>query len=497
MRASLSLVSASFLLQVVAAAVTFTAQQPLAFQTETNSVNGGDVSIVTHPAFKDHRIRLVVPEDACPTKAKQWAGYLDVSANNSHHMFFWYFESERDPENDPLVIWFAGGPGTSGLLSVFGGTGPCLFNEHGNGTFPNPYSWNNVANLIIVDQPVGVGFSYFDEGAEPVSDSFRAGKDIYAFLQLFYKRFPSKWNVPLTLAGGSYGGAYVPTFAHVIFEENQKKSTSIWKDELVYVPMETLAIGNGLSNFGVQLPLTPEWACDVHGLFDEQECAIMKRSAPICAAAFKNCLDFDFDKAACFPAAEYCQSTMLGPAMSKNISVYDITEKCAPEECFISAFNPLIKYLNSPETRKKLKLVPDSIKWEPVSYELSERFVLAGDEFYPHSDLLAPLVTSGIRVIAYIGDWDMICHWLGNLRWMLDLPTPFQSEFAVAEDEKIFFQDKLKATIRTAGQGAGNFAFVRIFEAGHGIVGYQPAFTVWMLENWLQNTEFKSQSTGF
>ena len=33
--------------------------------------------------------------------------------------------------------------------------GPCSVNEAGDGTVPNPYSWNSNANILWVDQPVG------------------------------------------------------------------------------------------------------------------------------------------------------------------------------------------------------------------------------------------------------------------------------------------------------------------------------------------------------
>lgn len=50
----------------------------------------------------------------------------------------------------------------------------------------NPYSWNNNASMIFLEQPLGVGFSY---GDEKVSSTKLAGKDAYIFLELFLKLF--------------------------------------------------------------------------------------------------------------------------------------------------------------------------------------------------------------------------------------------------------------------------------------------------------------------
>jgi carboxypeptidase C (cathepsin A) len=43
----------------------------------------------------------------------------------------------------------------------------------------NPYSWNNYANIMYVDQPVGTGFSYADHYADYVKDETGVAEDMY------------------------------------------------------------------------------------------------------------------------------------------------------------------------------------------------------------------------------------------------------------------------------------------------------------------------------
>jgi len=38
--------------------------------------------------------------------------------------------------------------------------GPCFIGSDSNSTFLNPWSWNNEVNMLYIDQPVQVGFSY-------------------------------------------------------------------------------------------------------------------------------------------------------------------------------------------------------------------------------------------------------------------------------------------------------------------------------------------------
>jgi hypothetical protein len=41
--------------------------------------------------------------------------------------------------------------------------GPCKVSEDGQSTIPNAYGWNQKANVLWLDQPSGVGYSYGEE----------------------------------------------------------------------------------------------------------------------------------------------------------------------------------------------------------------------------------------------------------------------------------------------------------------------------------------------
>lgn len=91
------------------------------------------------------------------------------------------------------------------MIGLFEEIGPYLINEHGNGTYHNPWGWSKNSSLLLVDQPVDVGFSYIDKGYEVPGDSYVAAIDMHKFLQLFVSDiFADKLHTPFHIAGDSY-----------------------------------------------------------------------------------------------------------------------------------------------------------------------------------------------------------------------------------------------------------------------------------------------------
>lgn len=133
----------------------------------------------------------------------QYSGYLSVGSNMN--MFFWFFEARNNPTQAPLATWFNGGPGCSSMIGLFQENGPCHFEDGADEPTLNPNSWNNYANMLYIDQPIGVGFSY---GTDPVSSSTDAAKYVWILLQAFFAQFPQYENRDFGIFTESYGGHY-------------------------------------------------------------------------------------------------------------------------------------------------------------------------------------------------------------------------------------------------------------------------------------------------
>ena len=89
-----------------------------------------------------------------------YSGYIDAST--SKHIHYVFVESMSDPANDPVVLWFNGGPGCSSMLALFQESGPYVIDDGEYFIKTNPYPWNMRANILYLESPVGVGYSFAD-----------------------------------------------------------------------------------------------------------------------------------------------------------------------------------------------------------------------------------------------------------------------------------------------------------------------------------------------
>jgi carboxypeptidase C (cathepsin A) len=72
-----------------------------------------------------------------------------------------YIDS-NNPQHDPVVVWFNGGPGCSSLLALFQEHGPFVIDDGEYYIKNNPYPWNQRANVLYIESPAGVGYSVGD-----------------------------------------------------------------------------------------------------------------------------------------------------------------------------------------------------------------------------------------------------------------------------------------------------------------------------------------------
>ncbi|KAH8915562.1 peptidase S10 serine carboxypeptidase [Atractiella rhizophila] len=449
--------------------------------------HGATYELVTHSTFPDYALKLKQPK-LCDTSVKQYSGYFDVGVK--HHLFFWYFESRSDPVNDPLVLWLNGGPGCSSFTGLLTELGPCNIQEGGNGTDYNEWGWNEHANLIFLDQPVNVGYSWTE--GELVYDSNEAGKDFYAFLQLFYSRFSQLQKNNFVIAGESYGGAYIPVFSRHIWDRNEELRTLQVQErqDVIEIPLESIMIGNGLTDVVKQAKGSYIYGCESpYAMLNKTQCDLMAKYVPICEQLLKICQDEPSNRT-CEAVSPVCDLSDV-PWMELHINPYDIRKTCdmnkGIEDC-AQGLHSVNAFLNKPGTKKELG-VPDHVTFTSCNLEVGMTFAAHFDVVADHSKFLIKMLAEGLRVLLYIGEEDLVCNYEGNFLWAKDLESIFKKEFnnAPVKDFVPALVGKKQGTVRTVGPGAGNFTFLTIEDAGHMVPGDNPVAALDMLRRWLKN----------
>lgn len=141
------------------------------------------------------------------------------SEKNSSELYFWFFPSENSHADDEILIWLNGGPGCSSLEGLLQENGPFLWQYGTYKPVKNNYNWNNLTNVVWVEQPAGTGFS--NKGSTPAAQN---EDQVAAQFSGFWENFVETFGLQhkkIYITGESYAGFYVPYIAdHFISQNN-------------------------------------------------------------------------------------------------------------------------------------------------------------------------------------------------------------------------------------------------------------------------------------
>lgn len=249
---------------------------------------------------------------------KQYSGYINLppsvtGQNYTINTFFWFFEARQVPETAPLTIFINGGPGSSSMVGLFQEVGPCQVVEIAKGklgTVAREWGWDRSSNIIFIDQPVQVGFSFdvltnaslnliddllsyppsqipntqpsytflngtFGSGnpKNSASTSEVAAQAVWHFLQAFLGVYPQynpavspdgvlvSGTTGINLFTESYGGKFGPAIGTFFSAQNVLRQTDpLMMNSTLEISLATLGIMNGwidLVSFFARMPPDP------------------------------------------------------------------------------------------------------------------------------------------------------------------------------------------------------------------------------------------------
>ena len=429
------------------------------------------------------------------------------------------------------------------MVGLFQECGPCEVVEIAQGklgTQARDWGWDRSSNILFVDQPNQVGFSYDTttngsmnlftaEVTEPPSNpppnqpaftflngtfssnngntttntTAIAAQAIWHMLQGFLGTFPqynpgNKPNgtqsgvVGVNLFAESYGGKFGPAFASFWEKQNAlRRNSSAARNQTLEIRLASLGIMQGCVDDVVQGRYYPIFAnnntygIQAISLVDQQTAAASYLSANGCQQLIQQC------RAAV---------TAMDPQSDGDITVVNQICQTAQQTCNQHVIGPYqnsgrdvyditqktpnpfpssiyLEYLNTAEVQAAVGAVVNFTETNP---SVLNAFQQTGD--YERGDQInqmAYLLSLGVRVALIYGDRDYICNWLGGqaVSFAVAAQSPAHTPFYTAGYSAIVTNNSYVGGVV---REYGNLSFSRIYDAGHLIPAYQPetAFTV-------------------
>uniref|UniRef100_A0A8C3J1G6 Carboxypeptidase n=1 Tax=Calidris pygmaea TaxID=425635 RepID=A0A8C3J1G6_9CHAR len=394
-----------------------------------------------------------------PEPKELW-GYVQV--RSKAHMFWWLYYA-NNPTKDftelPLVLWLQGGPGSSGCgFGNFEEIGP-LDKE----MKPRNTTWVQAASILFVDNPVGTGFSYVDDCSLFAKNLTTVVSDMMVFLGEFFSCRTEFQNIPFYIFSESYGGKMAAGIALELHEAVQKgtikcnfKGTALG-DSWISPLDSVLSWGPYLYSTSL---LDDNGLAEVTAVAKEIMDAINKNQYGLATELWGK-------------AEEVIEEN------TDNVNFYNIMTKEVPEmksneqeNLHLRLYQRHVKnmhkeslneLMNGP-IRKKLKIIPDCVKWGGQSRDVFEN--MAEDFMKPVVDIVDQLLAANVNVTVYNGQLDLIVDTMGQEAWIRKLKWPNLDQFNQQRWKALYVSPESTETA-AFHKAYENFAFFWILKAGH------------------------------
>lgn len=412
---------------------------------------------------------------------KQYSGYLEASIDKRNFLHYWLFESQSSPRDDPLVFWFNGGPGCSSLNGLKH-IGPFKVSSNLR-LVENKHSWNRRANLVLIESPVGVGYSYSVDESIDADDESTAQQHHFALLN-FMRKFPKFSNSSLILTGESYSGVYLPMLTNLLIKNSPN------------INLKGLAIGSGFLDASKQTE-SMVYLAYYRGLIDE---SLWSRVSRHCCGGQTpgrvNCNFSDGFNQECNTIKNEIETNLLISTI--NLNPYNIhkksgqsliTEAGTLEEAMTRESHllklkdefkhtPNVIYLNLKSVRKALH-IPEAFANdfipcnEAILNNYNQQNVYYKGGMSSQIRKILGESTKKVKILIYNGNLDLVCSYLANEWFVQDLNR------TVVEPYKPWFENEKLVGFMKRYDG---ITFGTIIGSGHSTSADKPVEVLNMLE---------------
>ncbi|PWA59060.1 serine carboxypeptidase-like 16 [Artemisia annua] len=402
-------------------------------------------------------------------------GYVGIGENEEAQFFYYFVESERNPEEDPLIFYLTGGPGCSAVITFFYQIGPLSFNFDNapeNITLTsNPNSWTKMASVIYVDMPAGVGFSYATTKEASISSDSIVAKQANDFLRKFLIDHPKFLSNPLYISGISYMGIVTPVVTLEVYNANERGDQPALN----------------IQGYILCSPLTDKFM-DFNSRIEYAH-----RMALISDDIYKS-------------ATENCGGNYINPQTSNSLCIDSLQryEKCTSGINMEHILEPLCDKSDvKPYCREYYySFAADWANDEAVQQALSIRQGTIGtweffnttmhyvedknDTFCYSYDIHSSfsyhkkLASKNCRALIFSGDHDMTFPYVGIEQWIVALGLSVDSPW-----KPFYVNDQVGGYEMRYTQNNFSLTFATVKGAGHSVAQYKPEEALVLTEKWL------------
>ncbi|KAL6639719.1 hypothetical protein ACP70R_022541 [Stipagrostis hirtigluma subsp. patula] len=424
---------------------------------------------------------------------RQFAGYVTVNQTHGRALFYWFFEATHDVHKKPLVLWLNGGPGCSSLYGAIQELGPFLIQKGTPELRLNPESWNKDANLLFLESPVGVGFSYTNttQDLHEFGDKL-AAHDMYTFMVHWFKRFPQFKCHDFYIAGESYAGHQVPQLADKIVEMNKKVHKSR------HINLKGIMLGNPAIDDASDTRGMVEYAWD-HAVMSDELYTIIGKVCNFSGEAVDSLVSHYHKRDACDDALDIFYNTFGDE--HNGINMYNIyaptctTSSPTTNGLLYRGYDPCQntyaeEYMNRADVQRALHAInaTGSVpkNWAICNYSMIREWMDSPASTLP---VIKRLVDgAGLRVWVYSGDADARVPVTATRRALRKLGLP-----AVKPWREWFTGDQVGGYTVLYD---GGLTFVTVRGAGHAVPVFAPVQARQIFAHFLAGRELPSTAVA-
>ncbi|CAN8236962.1 unnamed protein product [Cochlearia groenlandica] len=423
-----------------------------------------------------------------PVNFRHYSGYVNLGPEQKQKaLFYWFFEAQHNSSHRPLVLWLNGGPGCSSI--AYGASqelGPFLVRNNGHKLTFNNFSWNKEANMLFLEAPVGVGFSYTNNSMDykKLGDQVTA-QDSLAFLINWFTKFPEFRSNEFYITGESYAGHYVPQLAEVIYDRNKK----VTRD--TQINLKGFMIGNAVINEETDMAglvdyawshaiISDEAHSNIHGScrFEEEQ----TNKTEQCYNYFKGFMDAYSDIDIYSIYTPVCLSSSSSPRKPKLVVSPRLLTSQDVWDKLPSGYDPCTEdYADNYFNRKDVQIaLHANVTNLPYPYTPCSD-VIKGWSDAPSTiiPIIQKLLKGGLRIWIYSGDTDgrvPVTSTRYSIKKMgLKVESPWRSWF---------HKSQVAGWVETY---AGGLTFATVRGAGHQVPTFAPSQSLSLFSHFLSS----------